>query len=208
MRGSDGARRSSGPARPSGTVAVSGGSLHPERGIVLISPVSGKAPRVRVPDDVVRVDLSPDGDRLAGTGFEGIWLMAPDGLSPRRILEEVVDASHPYGAGEIAWSPDGRRLVFARSGRSLCTMSADGQNQRRLVADADQPDWSPRGGQIVFVHHPETDAFSLHALDGVVCAGRVFMVPAGGSRARAYGPEIGDIGPRLSPWEIETWWRR
>jgi Tol biopolymer transport system component len=181
-----GTRTTSGP---SGTIAVTGGSLHTERQIVLISPASRVTRRVTAPDDVVRLDISPDGSRIALTGFTGIWVMQPDGSDARRILVEVLDEDHPFGAGEIAWAPDGRRLVFARSDDSLFTISADGKNRKRLVDHADQPDWSAHGEEIVFVQNPEQ-------------SGRAGIIAAIGNDGRGLR-RIVDRGrwgePRVSP---------
>jgi len=131
---------------PSGTIAVTGGSLHAQRQIILISPASNGIRRVTAPDDVVRHDLSPDGSRIALTGFKGIWVVRRDGSHAQRILDE--------GAAEIAWSPDGHRLAFAGGDAALFTISAEGKDVERVLDDAYQPDWTPDGKRIVFVRHP------------------------------------------------------
>jgi Tol biopolymer transport system component len=100
----------------------------------------------------VRYDLSPDGDRIAIADFAGVWVTRRDGSHARPILD---DAGQQEGAAEIAWSPNGRELVFARSDAVLFTISAEGKNLRQVTSDADQPDWTPDGKKIVFVRHPD-----------------------------------------------------
>ena len=76
-------------------------------------------------------------------------------------------------ASDLAWSPDGSKLAFARStsdGASfgLWVMDADGSNQRSLteVASAQSPAWSPDGRQIAFTGlRPGTDHDTLSVMD-------------------------------------------
>lgn len=52
---------------------------------------------------------SPSGDRIAfvrtGTAEDGLWLMNPDGTSPRPLMTEFVPEP------DFWWSPDGRRIL-------------------------------------------------------------------------------------------------
>jgi Tol biopolymer transport system component len=147
---STGARGATGPA---GTIAVADYGAHPRR-VYLISPASGAVRSVRAPDDVSgsKIELSPDGRRIAVAGTSGIWVLHRDGSGARRILDERRFADR---AGSVTWSPDARRLAFVR-GTSLFTISADGTAIRRLTGRAGEGiDWSPNGAQIVFVRDPQ-----------------------------------------------------
>jgi Tol biopolymer transport system component len=77
-------------------------------------------------------------------------------------------------------SPDGRLIVFSRSGW-LLTMRADGRGQRRLVRGA-QPAWAPDSNRIVYA-----------ARDGL----RSVKVDGGGARRVTRNPR--DVAPALSP---------
>jgi Tol biopolymer transport system component len=175
---------------PRGTIAVTGGSLHSQRQIALISPASRSTRRVTAPDDIVRLDVSPDGTRIVVAGFKGIWVMRRDSSGSRRIL----DQRQSFGAGEIAWAPDGGELVFAGSEDSLFTISADGKGRKRITGHADQPDWSPDGKQIVFVQNPDQSSragiLAAIASDG---AGLRRIV----DRGRWYGPRVSPDGSTL-----------
>jgi Tol biopolymer transport system component len=56
------------------------------------------------------------------------------------------------GLGDFAWSPDGRRLAFARSSGGLFVVHADGSGKRRLTGDrrVGRLAWSPDGSRIAY----------------------------------------------------------
>ena len=75
--------------------------------------------------------------------------MDADGSDTRRLTSTKDDDSQP------TWSPDGKRIVFARgaSGR-LFVMNADGSGARRVtdeLAEETEPAWSPDGRWIAYV---------------------------------------------------------
>ncbi len=253
---------------PRGTIAIVD-----DRTIYLIPAAGGRVRRVTAPDRALgRVDLSPDGFRIALDGFKGIWVMRRDG-SRAELLQTPVTTRSP---GDVAWSPNGQKLAFS-GGDSLLTIFANGRGSRQLTTarefDIAYPDWTPDSRRIVFARKPaasserewviysigadgvglrriirgvdptvspdgSTLAFSRLARPGfgggvyvvpigggrarllfpggsnpewspdgrylaytrdvacghAVCEGRVFVAPAAGDKARAYGPRIADIG--------------
>ncbi len=74
--------------------------------------VLGGAPR-KIMDEADARGVSPDGKQIAfvrgGNLHEGIWVMSADGENAHKVFGETGDKF-----GGAAWSPDGRRLAFAR----------------------------------------------------------------------------------------------
>ncbi len=78
---------------------------------------------------------------------------APAGGGPSQLL-----ASAPGGAGEPAYSPDGKAIAFIRRSSAtaewrLAEMNADGTGARPVPAPPgriDGPEWSPDGKRLVF----------------------------------------------------------
>lgn len=63
----------------------------------------------------------------------------------------------------IAWSPEGRRLVYTKW-PGLFVMRSDGSQRRRLTANGTDPVWSPDGRSIVYVvgtKHAGTQLWSI-----------------------------------------------
>jgi len=121
---------------------------------------------------------SPDGERIAFVRVSGagaivpvsvmVWPIDRSGSKP-----EDVSLEGATWASDLAWSPDGSELAFARStsdGASfgLWVMDADGSKQRSLteVASAQSPAWSPDSRQMAFAGlRPGTDHDTLLVMD-------------------------------------------
>jgi Tol biopolymer transport system component len=89
---------------------------------------------------------APEG-RVAFDAPGGIWTVRVDGGGRRRLVSGNV--------GQVAWSPDARRIAYTRWGRTgeIYTASADERSARRLTRNAVDdfgPVWSPDGTRILF----------------------------------------------------------
>ena len=106
---------------------------------------------------------SPDGERIAfASSFrtpenQEIYVVRRDGSTLRRLTRTAGDIGALGDDAAPAWSPDGKRIVFAsnRTGElEIWTMRADGAAQRRLVgvrrSDDSRPKYSPDGAWIAF----------------------------------------------------------
>jgi Tol biopolymer transport system component len=99
-------------------------------------------------------DWSPDGRRIVYGGSRSlpgddarnyeIIVTGRYGRNPRRLTRNGVNDEGPV------WSPDGRLLVYAHQvghRQDLYVIRRDGSGNRRLVTNATQPSWQPRGGR-------------------------------------------------------------
>jgi Tol biopolymer transport system component len=90
------------------------------------------------------VQWSPDGSMIALARPSGIWLVAADGVTPRRLQDTP--------AFSLSWSPDGTRLVVGTgTGESLVMRASDGMTLARLPGGGlGPPVWSPVDERIAY----------------------------------------------------------
>ncbi|HEX6598025.1 MAG TPA: hypothetical protein VF034_01805 [Gemmatimonadaceae bacterium] len=164
---------------------------------------------------VSRFGFSPSGDRLAVVSATALWVMNPDGSSPRKVVS---------GVGNFAWSPDESRLAYVESTpHEVHLIRADGTGDTVLPGTAaggfEGLAWSPDGTRIAFdgirqlnpgetrtVYVVNVDGSGLHDID--------LTLP--GPAARASGePTWSPDGRQLSigrafhnpdgTWERKLW---
>jgi Tol biopolymer transport system component len=109
----------------------------------------------RLPVEDASPAYSPDGQSIAFarrymdealfTLGRQIWLMEPDGSIPRTLTGDTL-----FNHSSLAWSPDSSTLAYMRFNRAdisqeaeIWTVSADGQNARKLFGGGYLPVWIP-----------------------------------------------------------------
>ena len=137
------------------------------------------------PGCVANLAWSPDGSRIALSGYDGLELVDPDGSNLTTLI------AHGY-VGPPTWSPDGTTIAFTASFASaepqaVYEVDADGSNLRVLF---EQPGsgrpgglrWSPDGTRIAYlVTAPNSDPDGLRGPSTSIIP-QVWIVDADGSR--------------------------
>lgn len=101
--------------------------------------------------------ISPDSKSVTFIKDNQVWSAPVDGSSPAAALFKARG-----DIGALAWSPDGRRLLFVayRENHSIIGVFDPGAAGLHWIAPSfdndDDPEWSPDGGKIVFIRTPGT----------------------------------------------------
>ena len=184
---------------PDGALLLARGS---DAGVpaLLVLTIGGNIPPRTVATGLTGATWSPDGSRIAARRGGAIVVFTPGGDETR--VGATGAAAHDPGDA-AAWSPDGRRLVFAAAGPGGAAIAiastAGGAVSRIAVGSAGTPvgpAWSPDGTTIAFglqggVHVVGADGGDPRRL-------------ASGS-APAWSPDgtrIAFVGPRAGPYGV------
>jgi len=106
------------------------------------------------PEPELAPRFSPAGDRIAFLRSGKLWTMKPDGTEQKPLTDDTQ-------VFDYDWSPDGKRLVYARMDGSFASelfiAAADGssppRNVTRYATYNGDVTWSRTGGKIGFIGH-------------------------------------------------------
>ncbi|HUH13098.1 MAG TPA: prolyl oligopeptidase family serine peptidase [Longimicrobiales bacterium] len=191
-----------------------------ERGVWIVEVAGGEARRLT---DGALPTPSPRGERAAISRGGAIYTLPLSGEGEEEKLLEV-----RRGAGDLTWSPDGRRLAFVSGRGDHAFVGVYDLDEARLTwmdpsVDRDgSPAWSPDGtrvafirtpnvrGQLPFVPRREGHPWSIHVADARTGEAReVWRADPG--RGSVFHGVTGDnliwaAGDRLVfPWERTDW---
>jgi TolB protein len=130
-------------------------------------------------------------------GTDQIFTVSPAGGTPKQLTFDETRKESP------AWSPNGRRIAFVRSGprgRDIYTMKADGSGQAAVTRnrkDDFDPSWSPDDRRLVFSRQVTKDQPDI----GVRGDREIFAVNSDGSHLvrLTRTPEESELDPAWSP---------
>ncbi|MBN2147461.1 MAG: S9 family peptidase [Anaerolineales bacterium] len=135
---------------------------------------------------------SSDGQRIAFTSNEHVYVSHPAGALPEKVSDFTSQASSPV------WMPDGQHLVISverQDATQLLLTDAEGAWPRPLVTDPTGDAWdarpAPDGRWVAFTFRPFDD---LHRLDL-----RVVEVASAQVRTLAGLPKVRMLSPRWRP---------
>jgi Tol biopolymer transport system component len=158
--------------------------------LAAVSSASGQAQRSSAPSQWIVFTADPPGITV-----EQIFRITPSGTG----LKQLTRGTYPSIAP--AFSPDGKRIAFARLGAGVFSMSPDGTSVRRLTSNGRDsfPAWSPDGKQIAFLR-PAANGWRVYVMSASGAAerqlrlapsagrpswtSRGLMIPTGGDLAK------------------------
>jgi len=135
-------------------------------------------------------------------GYLEIWLINADGTAPRPLTSTPKASTGPTWSVFPRFSPDDGKILFAstKSGSSqIWIMNVDGSNQQQLTnglgqdyPDANAPNWSANGDQIVFWAGFETQY------------GEIWVMKADGTNPKQLTDETGTISSDNPAWSPDS----
>ncbi len=160
--------------------------------LVAVAPTSAEAQRP--PGARLAFEAGPETTRWSPVGVYGITTRGAD----LRPIVPLVASGVRWAIGAPSWSPDGRRIAFARmvgASPDVFVANADGTDERQVTSDPAwdyEPAWSPDGTRIAFL----TNRFFDGMRSGAVVA---TVAPDGTGVERVTSERIVAGSPAWSP---------
>ena len=94
-----------------------------------------------------------------GAQTSQLFRIHPSGTGLKQLTTGTLSSIAP------AFSPDGKKIAFARTGVGILTVNSDGTGLRRLTTNGrdSYPAWSPDGKSVAFVR-PDSNGWNVHVM--------------------------------------------
>lgn len=111
-------------------------------------------------------DLSPDGTKLAFIKNDSLFISDANGKNQVRLTH----SRFPTYDSSPRWSPDGKKIVFAKSDGNLYLIDVASKKVTALThankgVRHGEPDWSPNGAKIVFHSSDESGYTHIYTMN-------------------------------------------
>ena len=128
----------------------------------------------------LQVTVSPDGRRLLTSEAENdnfdLWVYDLSGGTPQRLTTD------PANDGSVAWSPDGRSVVYVNGNLigelEIRIRATDGRGEPRVLGEGGTPSFSPDGNWIIFEKYGKNFIPDIYYMPADGSAGPKLLVEA------------------------------
>ncbi len=152
--------------------------------------------------------FSPDGKTIAflsnRAGNYQIYTMNWDGTGLQSVPNSVSTVFYPQWGRNLAWSPDGKKLLYCPTIDSIASINVDGSGENVLLTGGGGGghtrvsgiDWAPNGNDIYFSAQPDSNGFDQPIFKYSISSGSLAQLTP--NDVLSQGPGVSKDGTLIS----------